>query len=251
MLTTRSQSYPRLYADLRTSTGTLLKWATLSHRSLSNGSPTNFPQCHESCRGSARVLNINWQEHAYLTTMRTSAAIGGRSTEQAAAAALLGKTPTSRRSVTDLSVHPSQCDSTRCGRRATRPPCVRVSVHVIRRNSVRSAVNDALVTQLAGWIRTRPASRPPARAQRSKRNLKQSRRSSTTSARSPAQLAADDRSAATSTECVADLFAAAVVAKLQSRFGPNPTRGDDLQAGRSLFVIDDQWGAMRTARAPA
>jgi hypothetical protein len=218
-----TKNYPRLYTDLRTSYAHAAQVGDALAPKLTGSFPDKFPGRATGPAADLRVsLNLKWQEHAYLTTMRTSAAIGGRSAEQAAAAGALGENANTLDALfTDLFGAPiaKRFDAVWAASNAATIGYASASTPAAKQRSL-SQLNDALVTQLAVWIQdstdlTSSGSRPALEAQfDAVAAVIDDQR-----ARSLSKLAADDRSAETSTEVVADLVVAAIVAKLHARFG--------------------------------
>jgi hypothetical protein len=217
-----AKNYPRLYADLRTSYGHAAQVGDALAPKLVGRFPDKFPGNATSPAADLRVsLNISWQEHAYLTTMRTNAAAGGRSAEQAAAAGALGENANVLDVLfTDLFGAPvaMRFDAVWAASNAATIAYASASTSSAKQRAL-GQLNDALVTQLAGWIQDATGLAPAS----SHSALETQFEAVTTviddqRAKSLPNLAADDRSAETATEVVADLVAAAVVAKLQSRF---------------------------------
>jgi hypothetical protein len=153
--------------------------------------------------------------------MRTSAAIGGRAAEQAAAAGALGENANALDAVfTDLFGAP-------VAKRFDQIWATESSATIGYASAVTSTskarmlsdLTDASVTQLSSWLLdaadlAADTSQPALEAQlEALTTVIDDQRS-----KSLARLAADDRSAETSTEVVADLMAAAAIAKLPARF---------------------------------
>ncbi len=218
-----AKNYPRLYADLRTSYAHAAQVGDALAPRLTGSFPDKFPGSATGPAADLRVsMNINWQEHAYLTTMRTSAAIGGRSAEQAAAAGALGENATALDALfTDLFGAPiaMRFDAVWAASNAAMIGYASASTPAAKQRSL-SQLNDTFVTQFAVWIQdstdlASSGSRPALETQfEAVAAVIDDQR-----ARSLSKLAADDRSAETSTEVVADLVVAAIVAKLHARFG--------------------------------
>jgi hypothetical protein len=217
-----ARNYPRLYADIRASYAHAAQVGDALAPKLTGRFPDKFPGSVTSPAANLRVsLNVNWQEHAYLTTMRTSAATGGRSAEQAAAAAALSENANSLDALfTDLFGAPiaMRFDAVWAASNAAVIGYASASTPAAKQRAL-SQLNDTFVTQLAGWIQDSTdlapsGSRPALEAQfEAVAAIIDDQRS-----KSLSKLAADDRSAEASTEVVADLVVAAIVAKLRARF---------------------------------
>jgi hypothetical protein len=217
-----ARTYPRLYSDMRTAYAHATQVGDAIAPSIAGMFPDKFPGNASGPAVELRTsLNIRLQEHAYLTTMRTSAAIGGRAAEQAAAAGALGENANALDAVfTDLFGAPvaKRFDQIwAAGSSAT----IGYASAVTSTSKARmlSDLTDASVTQLSSWLLdaadlAADTSQPALEAQlEALTTVIDDQRS-----KSLARLAADDRSAETSTEVVADLMAAAAIAKLPARF---------------------------------
>ena len=86
-----AQNYPRLYSDLRIVYAQASRIGDQVAPRIAQKYPDKFPG-HASNRAVDLRVTVNnlLQEHTYLTTMATSAAIGRRAAEQAAAVGALG-----------------------------------------------------------------------------------------------------------------------------------------------------------------
>ena len=218
-----AKNYPRLYSDLRTAYAHAAQVGDVLAPRIAGRFPDKFPGDASSPAADLRAsLNIRWQEHAYLATMRTNAAIGGRSTEKAAAAGALTETARALDALfTDLFGAPVavRFDKIWATGNAATVAYASASAGAARQRT-RDELNDALVTQLSSWIQDSTdlasnVSQPALEAQvEALITAIDDQRS-----KSLAKVAADDRSSQASTEVVADLVASAVVAKLRARFG--------------------------------
>jgi len=185
--------------------------------------PDKFPGNASSPAADLRAsLNVELQEHSYLGTMRSSAVIGGRAKEQAAAAGALAENANALDALfTDLFGAPA---AIRFGRvwatgNAATFGYASANTAAAKRRAL-SALSDASVAQLSLWLADTTelavdASRPSFESQlEAVVTVIADQRSKAWS-----RLAADDRSAATAAEVVADLVASAAIAKLPARFG--------------------------------
>ena len=217
-----AKNYRRLYADLRTAYAHATQVGDAVAPRLAGKFPDKFPGSATGPAADLRVaLNVNMQEHAYLTTMRTSAAVGGRSAEQAAAAGALGENANALDALfTDLFGAPvaMRFDTVWAASNTAVIGYASASTASAKQRSL-AQLNDAYVTQQAGWIQdstglAATSSRPAleARFEAVAAVIDDQR------ARSFTKVAAEDRSAEAATEVVADLIAMAVVGKLPSRF---------------------------------
>jgi hypothetical protein len=217
-----ARSYPTLYSDLRTSYAHATQVGDAIAPSIAGRFPDKFPGSASGPSVDLRAsLNIRLQEHSYLTTMRTSAAIGGRASEQAAAAGALGENANALDALfTDLFGAPvaKRFDQLwAAGNSAT----IGYASAATATSKARllNALTDASVTQLSSWLLdttdlAADTSQPALEAQlEALATVIDDQRSKAWS-----RLAAEDRSAETSTEVVADLMASAAIAKLPARF---------------------------------
>jgi hypothetical protein len=217
-----AKNFRRLYADIRTAYAHATQVGDAVAPRLTGKFPDKFPGSPTSPAADLRVaLNVNLQEHSYLTTMRTSAAVGGRSAEQAAAAGALGENANAIDALfTDLfgASVATQFDTVWAASTSATIGYASASTASAKQRAL-TRLNDAYVTQLAGWIQdatglASTVSRPALEAQfEAVAAVIDDQR-----AKSLTRLAADDRSAEAATEVVADLVATAVVGKLPSRF---------------------------------
>jgi hypothetical protein len=217
------RNYSALYADLRTSYAHATQVGDAIAPKIVERFPDKFPGNAMSPAANLRVsLNINWQEHSYLATMRTSAAIGGRSAEQAAATgALVDNANAIDAVLTGLFGAPSAITFDHiwaAGNAATTGYASASTAAAKQRAS--SELADSSVTQLSSWLLdsmglAADVSRPALEGQvEALVTVIDDQRT-----KSWSRLAGDDRSAETATEVVADLVAAAAIAKLPARFG--------------------------------
>jgi len=85
-----AKGYPKLFADMRSAALPASRLADALATGIAGQFPDKFPGSLTDPAVDARVgVSLLLHEHAYLTTMATSALIGSRSTEQAAAQAAL------------------------------------------------------------------------------------------------------------------------------------------------------------------
>jgi len=216
-------SYQRLYDDIRSLYSHATEVGDTVAPGITGKFPDKFPGNATSPAANLRVsLNINWQEHSYLGTMRTSAAIGGRSTEQAAATNALAQNANALEATfTDLfgASLATRFDAVWAAGNAATIGYASASTAAQKQRAL-GELTDASVAQLSGWLLdstglVADVSRPALEAQlEALITVIDDQRS-----RSWSRLASDDRSAETATEVVADLVSAAAIAKLPARFG--------------------------------
>ena len=219
----QAKDYPRLYADIRSSFANATQVGDAIAPRIAGRFPDKFPGNASGPAVDLRAtLNIRLQEHSYLTTMRTSAVIGHRAAEQAAAAtALVDNSNALDAQLTDLFGASSALDFDQVWA-AGNAAVIAYAAAATEASKQRALtqLTDASVTRLSGWL----ADSTNLAADASRPVLESEVEAVTTviedqRARSWSRLAADDRSAEASTEVVADLIAAAAIAKLPARFG--------------------------------
>jgi hypothetical protein len=215
-----AQRYPRLYADLHIAYEQASQIGDALGPRIAQKYPDKFPGSASSKAVDLRVsVNALLQEHAYMSTMATSAAVGGRSAELVAAGgALRDNTNALATMLQDLfgSSAAIQFDQIWPAKNAAVVAYATASAAAARQRA-RSQLTDVFVPRFSGFVLSwtglgafTPAVDSQVQAtiaviddQRSK---------------SLAGVAADDRSAEASMELVADLIAAGAVAKLPKRF---------------------------------
>jgi hypothetical protein len=219
----QSQNYQRLYADIRTSYANAVEVGDAIAPTVAARFPDKFPGSASGPAADLRTtLNIRLQEHSYLTTMRTSAVIGRRPAEQAAAAAALVENANALDAqITDVFGAGSALDFDHAWAAVNAATLAYASAATpASKPPARAQLTDASVAQLSGWL----AKTTGLAADASSPVLQSEVEALTTviddqRARSWSRLAADDRAAEASTEVVADLIAAAVIARVPTRFG--------------------------------
>jgi hypothetical protein len=215
-----AQNYPRMYADLRAVYTQASRIGDQLAPRVVQKYPDRFPGKTSSRAVDLRVsMNNLLQEHSYLATMTTSAAIGRRGTEQAAAAGALAENTRALATVFSDLFGPSsgtQFEQIWAAKNLAMVGYASAST-AVKKQAALSQLNDIFVPRFSGFIETwttlatlRPAIESQVEAtitviddQRSK---------------AVARLGADDRSAEASMELVADLVSAAAVANLPQRF---------------------------------
>ncbi|MEA2627630.1 MAG: hypothetical protein QOJ10_90 [Chloroflexota bacterium] len=214
------QRYPRLYADLHIAYMQASQIGDALAQRIAQKYPDKFPGSASSRAVDLRVsINALLQEHAYLSTMATSAAVGGRSAEQAAAAgALIDNTNALATIVKDLfgSSAAIQFDQIWPAKNAA-VIAYAVAPAGAARQRARSQLTDVFVPRFSGFVQSwtgLEAFTPAVDSQvQGTITVIDDQRS-----KSLAGVAADDRSAEASMELEADLIAAGAIAKLPTRF---------------------------------
>jgi hypothetical protein len=215
-----AQRYPRMYTDLHVAYGQASLIGDALALRIAQKFPDKFPGSASSKAADLRVsLNALLQEHAYLSTMATSAAVGGRSAEQVAAGvALADNTNALATMLKDLfgSSAAIQFEQIWPAKNAAVMAYATASAGAARQRA-RSQLTDVFVPRFSGFVQswTGLAAFTPAVDSQVQGTITviDDQRS-----KSLAGVAADDRSAEASMELEADLIAAAVIAKLHSRF---------------------------------
>jgi hypothetical protein len=216
-------NYPALYANLRMSYEHSTQVGDAVAPRIAEKFPDKFPGNASSPAADLRAsLNIRLQEHSYLETMRSSAAIGGRAAEAAAAAGALAENARALdvtfTSLFGASVATRFDQAWAAGNTATSAYAT-ASTAAARQRAL-SALSDASVTQLSSWL----VDSTDVAAEVSRPGLESQLEAVITviddqRSRSWSRVAANDKAADTATEVVADMIASAVIAKLPARFG--------------------------------
>jgi hypothetical protein len=219
----QAKNYPRLYADIRSSFANATQVGDALAPRITASFPDKFPGNASGPAVDLRaLLNIRLQEHSYLTTLRTNAVVGRRTAEQAAATTALAQNASAFDALlTDLFGATSALgfDQAWAAGNAAVVAYASAASNASKQRAL-GQLTDASVTQLSGWLAdatnlAADASRPLLASQVEALTIVIDDQR----ARSWSRLASDDRSAEASTEVVADLIAAATIAKLPGRFG--------------------------------
>jgi hypothetical protein len=214
-----AQNYPRMYADLRLAYAQASRIGDQVAPRIAQKYPDKFPGITSSRAVDLRVsVNNLLQEHTYLATMATSAAIGHRGAEQVAAAKVLADNTESLGALfTDLfgTSAGTQFDQIWAAKNTAMAGYASASTAAARRSAL-SQLSDVFVPRFSGFVQTwtkvsvRPAVESQIEATITVIDDQKSK--------SPAKVGADDRSAEASMELVADIIAAGAVATLRQRF---------------------------------
>ena len=215
-----AQRYPRMYADLHIAYGQAALIGDALAPRIAKEFPDKFPGNASSKAVDLRVsVNTLLQEHAYLSTMATSAAVRGRSAEQVAAVGgLTDNTNTFATLLKDLfgSSAAIQFDQIWPAKNAAVVAYATASAAAARQRA-RSQLTDVFVPRFSGFVQswTGLSAFTPAVDSQVQGTIAviDDQRS-----KSLAGVAADDRSAEASMELEADLIAAGAIAKLPKRF---------------------------------
>ncbi len=219
-----AQNYPTMYADLRTAYAQTSRIGDALAPKIARKFPDKFPGDPSNKASDLRAsLNDLLQEHAYLATMATDAAIGGRAVEQSAAAKALSDNADA------LGTLFSGLFSASAGTRfdqlwAAKDAAIAgyaAAADAAAKQSALSKLTDTFVSQFSGFVQDSTGlisgasgSSIQAQIQATIKVIDDQK------AKAFAQLAADDRTAAAAMQSIADLVTAATVAKLPARFGP-------------------------------
>jgi hypothetical protein len=219
-----AQSYPKMFADLHIVYAQASRIGDALTPRIAQKYPDKFPGNASSGAVDLRVsMSSLLQEHAYLATMATSAAAGGRSAEQAAAVRALADNANALGTLfSGLFGAPmrTQFDQIWAAKNTAMIAYASASTAAAKQNAA-SRLSDVFVTQLSGYVQqstglTSSSTRTAIEAQMTATiTVIDDQRT-----RALTRLGADDRSAAASMEAVADLITGAAIAKLRARFAP-------------------------------
>jgi hypothetical protein len=217
-----AQNYSNMYSDLRTAYAQASRIGDVLAPGIAAQFPDKFPGNPSSPAVDLRVaINTLLQEHAYLATMATSAASGGRGSERAAAARALAANASALgklfRSWFGASIE------SRFNQIWTAKSLAMIAYALASNSTAKlsalNQMNDIFVGQVAALLEgstglKSSTSQPAIQAQvEATIAVIDDQRS-----KSLARLGPDDRAADASMEGLADLIADAVVAKLPAKF---------------------------------
>ena len=214
-----AQNYPRTYSDLRTVYAQASRIGDALASRITQKFPDKFPGNPAGKAANLRVsLNNLLQENAYLATMTTSAAIGGRTADQAAAAAALAGNANDLGSVFGSLFGTSmgtRFDQVWAAKSTATVGYAKASTAAARQGALLT-LRDAFMTPLSGLIQEAtnlpPSSSLPsiqAQVEATVTVLDDQR------SKSAAGLGSDDRAAGAAMQAVADLIALAAVTRLR------------------------------------
>ncbi|MDQ6879297.1 MAG: hypothetical protein M3082_16705 [Candidatus Dormibacteraeota bacterium] len=219
-----AQNYPKMFADLRLAYAQSSRIGDALAPRIAQKFADKFPGDAAAGAVDLRVsMNDLMQEHVYLATMATSAATGGRATEQAAAVrALADNGDTLGRLFSGLfgTTFRAQFDQIWAGKNTSMIAYASASTGPAKQNAL-GRLNDAFVNQFSDFIQ-----RATGLASGTARVEVAAEMSATITviddqrSRSLTAVGADDRSSETSMVTVADLISGAAIAKLRSTFAP-------------------------------
>jgi hypothetical protein len=218
-----AQNYPKMYADLQTAYAQASRIGDALAPKIVRKFPDKFPGDPSNKASDLRVsLNDLLEEHAYLATMATDAAIGGRAAEQSAAAKALRDNADALGTLFSGVFGPSsgtQFDQLW----AAKDTAIAAYGAAADQGTAKSALGsltDTFVSQFDGFVHdstglSAAAADTSVRAQ----TLATIGVIDDQRTKAFAQLATDDRTAAAAMQSVADLIAAATTAKFPTKFG--------------------------------
>jgi hypothetical protein len=217
-----AQNYPKMYSDLHTAYAQASLIGDALGPTIAQKFPDKFPGSASSQAADLRVSVSNLlQENLYLATMATSAAAGGRRSEQAAA---VGALAANVQAIGNLfsglfgASAAAQLEEIWAARNVAMVAYAAASTDGARQSAL-SQLNSGFIPRFSGFVQDSAPVAPTALGPAIVAQV-----DSTITViddqrlKSLARLAADDRSADASMEVVADLIVSGVVAKLHTRF---------------------------------
>jgi hypothetical protein len=219
-----AQNYPKMYTDLRTAFAQTSRIGDALTPKIVRKFPDKFPGDPSNRASDLRAsLNELLEEHAYLATMATDAAIEGRTAEQTAAAKALSDNADALGTLFSGVFGPSS--GTRFDQLwAAKDSAIAAYAAAADQGAAKGALSnltDTFVSQFSGFVHdstglSAAAANSSIQAQTQAaigviddQRLKQF-----------AQLAIDDRTAAAAMQSIADMITAATATKLPTKFGP-------------------------------
>ena len=218
-----AQNYPKMYTDLRTAFAQTARIGDALAPKIVRKFPDKFPGDPSNKASDLRaLLNELLEEHAYLATMATDAAIGGRAAEQTAAAKALSDNADALGTLfSGVFGAPAGTQFDQVW--AAKDLAIAAYAAAADQGAAKSALSnltDTFVSQFAGFVHdstglSAAAAGPSIKAQtQATIGVIDDQR-----AKAFAQLATDDRTAAAAMQSIADLITAATAAKFPTRFG--------------------------------
>jgi hypothetical protein len=219
-----AQNYPKMYTDLRTAFAQTSRIGDALTPKIVRKFPDKFPGDPSNKASDLRAsLNELLEEHAYLATMATDATVAGRATEQIAAVKALSDNADALGSLFSGVFGASsgtQFDLLWAAKNSA-IAAYAAAADAGAAKAALSNLNDTFMSQFGTFVHDSTGLSPAitsaaigAQTQATigvidDQRLKQF-----------AQLATDDRTAATAMQSIADLITAATAAKFPTRFGP-------------------------------
>jgi hypothetical protein len=219
-----AQNYPKMYADLRTAYAQTSRIGDALAPKIVRKFPDKFPGDPSNKASDLRAsLNELFEEHAYLATMATDAAIGGRAAEQSAAAKALSDNADA------LGTLFSGVFGASAGTQFDQLWAAKDSAIAAYAAAADAAATQSALTKLTGTFVSQFGAFVHDSTGLSAAVADTSIQAQTRAtlavvddqrAKAFAQLATDDRTAAAAMQSIADLITAATTAKYPARFGP-------------------------------
>jgi hypothetical protein len=219
-----AQNYPKMYSDLRKAYAQTSRIGDALAPKIVRKFADKFPGDPSNKAADLRAsLNDLLEEHAYLASMATEAAIGGRASEQnAATKALSDNADTLGTLFSGLfgASAGTQFDQLWAAKNAAIAGYA-AATDAAAQQSALTKLTDAFVSQFSGFVHeTTGAAENASVSSIQTQALAAVKVIDDQRAKAFAQLAADDRTAAAAMQPIADLITAATAAKLPARFGP-------------------------------
>jgi hypothetical protein len=215
-----AQNYPKMYTDLRTAFAQTSRIGDALAPKIVRKFPDKFPGDPANKASDLRAsLNELLEEHAYLATMATDAAVGGRTAEQTAAAKALSDNADALGTLFSGVFGPSsgtQFDQLWAAKDVALIAYAAAADAAAAQSAQGTLTGDfvslfgAFVSDSTG-LSPRPSIEAQVRATVAAIDDQRTK--------AFAQLATDDRTAATAMQSIADFITAATVAKFPTRFG--------------------------------
>ena len=219
-----AQNYSKMYTDLRSAYAQASRIGDALAPKIVRKFPDKFPGDPSNKASDLRVsLSDLLQEHAYLATMGTDAAIGGRAAERSAAAKALSDNADALGTLFSGVFGASagtQFDQLWAAKNSAIATYAAAADQGAAKGAL-SNLNDTFVSQFGGFVHD-STGLPSAASSPAMRTQVQATISVIDDQKTKAfvQLAADDRTAAVAMQAIADLITAATAAKYPTRFGP-------------------------------
>lgn len=218
-----AQNYPKMYTDLRTAFAQTSRIGDALAPKIVRKYPDKFPGDPSNKAADLRAsLNELLEEHAYLATMATDAAIGGRPAEQAAAARALSDNADALGTLfSGVFGAPAgtQFDQLWAAK-DTAIAAYAAATDAAAAKAALSNLIDTFVSQFVGFVHE-STGLSAAAANFSIGTQTQATIGAIDDQRlkAYAQLSTDDRTAAAAMQSIADLITAAIATKFPTRFG--------------------------------
>src|ERR1700674_1656429 len=217
-----AQNYPKMYADLRAAYAQTSRIGDALAPGIVRKFPDKFPGDPSNKATDLRTsLNELLQEHAYLATMASDAAIGGRAAEQSAASKALSDNADALGTLfSGVFGAPAGTQFDQVW--AAKDSAIAAYAAAADQGAAKSALSnltDTFVAQFSGFVHD-STGLPSAASSPAMRTQVQATIGVIDDQKTKAfaQLATDDRTAAVAMQAIADLITAAATAKFPTRF---------------------------------